>query len=213
MTTRENSSPTTTMSEKLTRYTYLSSSLDKIYGSQWRDQSKMQRAYFYSKYQKVIDLMDIFEIWTLNMLHSICLDYLKSESPSRNTLSVICKYLTIDQLLTLKIVPTGPLKPASVYYLCCIDQKVIDLFCKEYTEHDKAFQKRKKKMTPEEQGEYWKKQQMQSVELKERKRLIKWIHEFRTNKELILRNYDNLVEKLGEQDLKNILEDLKIELD
>ena len=108
----------------------------------WRNERFIKRMAFYNKYQKLIDLMDAFEVFTPNTLTNLATQ--NDLNVSRNTVQLLCRYLVTDDLLNKEIVPTGALKPAQVHWTKNADKDMVQRFKSDYLEHNRLYQERKK---------------------------------------------------------------------
>jgi len=181
---RESSpSPTTTMSTfvnrtKVSRMQGATADSISLICKEWRDLSLTTRLHYYSKYQELVDLADIWECFTASDLQVKAEDYeikINGRTPSINVIRKLLKDLETDSCLCCKIVRTGFLKPAYVYYCFSCTEDRLARYCHTYDETEAIYQERKKKrVSPEELKDIWKKQSDIGEELRAEKKGAKF---------------------------------------
>ena len=150
--------------------------IESIYGSNWRDITKATKSLMLAEWQEIIDIVDIKPVFSVSSFYGFIKLMnvrvkkcdrktfkieINDQPPSRSTVANFLDFLHYERLLELKIVKTGYLSPAKVYYVQGTPADDIDRFIVYYVacEEDYLNKKKTKKRTVEEQAEY---QELQS---------------------------------------------------
>lgn len=199
------------------------------YGEDWRDIEKATKGLMIAEWQDVIDLIGMRPVFTVTELHGfIKLAHVKLqkcsrktrkaeyhiEPPSRSAVTDFCKFLHEEYFLKMMVVETGYFKPAKVYYVIGTPPEIIERSIEYFKAcaNDYERKKKPKAKTPEEVVAHNEKVLLLSTPAIEKRKKIKWIQEFRMRPEVIRDGWEGLLQTFTEEELKEVLEQLKIKV-